>query len=57
MLNLKKENYQGLGNHADEVDEMIWEKEIEIMLESYLVDEPDYRDWDDSGEVWHGNGD
>ncbi len=45
----------GLGDHAVEVEEMIYRKEIESLAQSYLDDE-----WDDSlfeYEIWHGHGD
>ena len=43
---------ESLGEHADEVEAMLREKEIEIEDEVYL-DEYYY----DGYEYWHGNGD
>ena len=50
-----------LGEHAEEVDEVIWRKEVDEMVDTYLVEDEYYDDtWDDTWddyEVLHGNGD
>ena len=42
---------ESLGEHADEVEAMLREKEIEIEDEAYL------EEYYDGYEYWHGNGD